>query len=90
MMIQIEVWYLYNFNRLGLLNDLWKYNLVNNTWEHVNGAKIEGTSSNYVIPYPGGLNGHAMAIDHSDTNIYVFGGYGLTDIGPSTILFVSF
>lgn len=31
---------------------------------------------NYTEPYPGGIYGHSMVIDHIDRYLYVFGGYG--------------
>lgn len=59
---------------------MWKFNLLNNTWEYVNGNKTPDVLSNYDVPYPGGLFSSSMLIDNTDSYLYLFGGRN-TDAG---------
>lgn len=64
------------FDRLGALNNLWKFDLVDDVWEHVSGRRHPNTRSNYTFPYPGGIGDHSMVIDSADDYLYIFGGQG--------------
>lgn len=64
---------------LDYLNDMWRYNVSNNQWEHLIGNKTVATRSNYNVPYPGGVMDHAMSI--SGDFVYIFGGFGLDEAG---------
>jgi N-acetylneuraminic acid mutarotase len=66
----------------GRLNDLWKYDVVNNTWTWINGTNIiaqvgiygiQGVSSNTVKP---GSRSNAMSWFDNSGNVYLFGGFG--------------
>lgn len=76
MIIMKMVLCLFWFNCIGTLNDLWKYDLATNTWIFITGGQSVDEISNYVFPYPGGLDKHAMVIDSSGDHLYIFGGRG--------------
>lgn len=61
---------------VGKLNDLWKYDLVDNAWYHVRGNKSVNKVSDYDLSYPGGVYRHAMVIDRVNRSLYMFGGQG--------------
>lgn len=61
---------------------MWKYDIAGSTWTHLSGSQLTSTPSNYNIPHPGGLQVHSMAIDNTDSYIYVFGGNGLDGGSP--------
>lgn len=65
-----------NVSRSGRLNDMWKYNIATNTWEHLSGSMIPDPNPDYISssPYPGGMNDHTMVIDSTDSYLYIFGG----------------
>lgn len=58
------------------MNDLWKFDLVNNTWEHLNGNQTIDVLPDYTIPKPGSTYDQAMVIDSTDSYLFVFGGWG--------------
>lgn len=62
---------------VGYLNDMWKYDLVNNEWEWLYGNKRVGVYLNYT--HPGGVMYHSGVIDSTDRYIYVFGGNGFVN-----------
>lgn len=43
---------------------------------HLSGSQLKSIRSNYTEPYPGGVYGHTMVIDSTDSALYVFGGWG--------------
>ncbi|MEI6022217.1 MAG: kelch repeat-containing protein, partial [Bacteroidota bacterium] len=66
----------------GRLNDVWKYDVVNNTWTWVNGASVIaqvgvygllGVPSNSVKP---GSRSNAVTWIDGSGNVYLFGGFG--------------
>lgn len=72
-----------NTHWLGWLNDMWRYNIATNTWTYLCGNQKKSSLSNYISPQPGGIYDHTMVI--SNTNLYVFGGFGLDATSPGTI-----
>lgn len=73
MMIMITVWYS-DIVIVGQLNDMWEFDIMSDSWDHLGGSESIDVSTNWYTPQPGGIEDHAMAID-SDGYIYVFGGY---------------
>jgi len=77
-------------SQIGLLNDLWKYNMATNAWTLVSG----GTTGNQNGAYPasagtggagfapGGRQTAVLWVDLSG-NIWLFGGFGLDSKGTS-------
>lgn len=59
---------------------------MQNTWEHLSGSQSVGTKSNYTVPFPGGVQGHTLVIDSTDSNVHVFGGQGYDDTGNAGML----
>lgn len=53
---------------------MWRYSIVNNSWEYVFGSQIINTGSDFNATYPGSIYEHAMQIE--DDNLYVLGGRG--------------
>lgn len=43
-------------------------------WSFLTGNQTVYTAPDYTIPYSGGIFGHRMVIDTTDTYIYIFGG----------------
>lgn len=62
---------------LEVLNDMWRYAISTNTWEHLFGNQRIETLSNYSVPYPGGLSRHVMRAVND--KLYVYGGNGYGD-----------
>lgn len=59
---------------IGVLNDLWHYDLEHNAWIYLSGNQSIDIPTDFNIPVLGGLRGHAMIIDTD--NLYILGGYG--------------
>lgn len=59
---------------------MWKYDIVSNIWEYVDGSQSKDTVANYTLSYPGGLEGQVMVLDSTDRYIYLFGGEGVLGI----------
>lgn len=76
---------MYYIDRLGRFNDIWKYDLMVNVWEHIFGNQSI-MYRNYNEPYPGGLSGHAMVLDSTDRYLYVFGGLVYDSSGSNSIV----
>ena len=66
----------------GRLNDLWKYDVVNNNWTWINGASVIaqvgvygllGVPSSTIKP---GSRSNAMTWVDNSGNVYLFGGFG--------------
>lgn len=64
---------------LGLLNDLWKYDLDLDVWEHLSGNRSIITRADYDLGYPGGVFRHTMMIENARQYLYVLGGEGYDD-----------
>lgn len=58
------------------MNDLWQFDLITNRWTYLSGNQSVHSEANYDMPYPGGVEGHAIALDLTDQYLYVFGGNG--------------
>ncbi len=77
---------------LGNLNDLWKYNIGNDTWTWVNGPNIVDRSGSYGTPGSPSMNNipgaRRFAVSWKDNigNFWVFGGSGVDSAGKSGIL----
>ncbi|MGB3153665.1 MAG: kelch repeat-containing protein [Chitinophagaceae bacterium] len=74
-----------NSTTSGYLNDLWKYNPLNNQWTWVKGNNVTGQYSIYgtqgtadIANKPGGTYASVSWTD-ADNNLWLFGGFGLTD-----------
>jgi len=77
--------------KVGLLNDLWKYNIAAGTWTLVSGSPVTA-NPNGAYPaaagtggagfFPGGRQTAVLWVD-STGNIWVFGGFGLDSKGTS-------
>jgi N-acetylneuraminic acid mutarotase len=75
---------------IGLLNDLWRYNIAAKTWTLVSGGSVlsnvngtygtEGTGASGNLP--GGRQTGVLFADHSGA-IWLFGGFGLDSKGTS-------
>lgn len=61
-----------------MYNDLWKYDLSSNLWELLNDTQ----SLNWEVDE---IADHAMVLDSTDTNIYIFAGFGKLDGSTSGI-----
>lgn len=62
---------------LGIMNDMWMYDISDNTWTHQSGSMKLSTPADYDVPFPGGMYDHSMS--YFDDHLYVFGGYGQTE-----------
>lgn len=75
---------------VGLLNDLWKYNIATQTWTLVSGGSVlsnqngtygtQGTAASGNIP--GGRQTSVLWVDSSGAT-RLFGGFGLDSLGTS-------
>ena len=73
---------------LGLLNDLWTYNINSQEWTWVAGSKTVNTTGNYgtilvsngLLNFPGGRQAAMSWLDASG-NFWVFGGFDLDSAG---------
>jgi len=76
---------------IGYLNDLWRYDVKNNTWTWVSGGhndtyrkgvygEMGKASSDY---FPSGRNYAAGWFDIANNEIWIFGGYGYANMGES-------
>lgn len=74
---------------IGSFNDLWAFDLNSNTWNHLCGNESRNIVPNYNVPYPGGLDSHAMVIDSASTYLLVFSGSGYRHKDGSTYLCIS-
>jgi hypothetical protein len=74
-------------NPVGFLNDLWKYNIVNNEWTWLGGSKLIGQAGTYGTQGttdPKNIPGaRVAAVAWTDTsgNFWLFGGFGLDSAG---------
>jgi N-acetylneuraminic acid mutarotase len=76
----------------GLLNDLWKYDVTNNTWTWVSGSSTASQLGNYgnqgtpsSSNIPGARYGAVSWIDSHD-NLWLFGGFGYDSAGSGGCL----
>ena len=80
-------------NVLGLLNDLWTYNISTNTWTWVAGSKTANATGSYGAlgtpngssNFPGGRETSMSWIDNSG-NFWLFGGFDLDSNGNPAAL----
>ena len=68
---------------MGTLNDLWRYNVDNNTWAWMSGSTTTDAVGNYgdrgiLDPsnMPGGRRGAFVWYDSFLNELWLFGGYG--------------
>jgi N-acetylneuraminic acid mutarotase len=71
-----------------LLNDLWKYNPVNNEWTWINGSNLinqNGIFSSYGIPNannsPGSRMNSNIFLDNNSNTVFLFSGWGYGSVG---------
>jgi len=76
-------------NTVGLLNDLWKYNIAAGTWTLVSGTTLANQNGAYgtqgtaaAANVPGGRQTSVLWVD-STGKIWLFGGFGLDSAGTS-------
>jgi len=74
---------------IGLLNDLWQYNIAAKTWTWVSGSNLSGHNGVYgtlgtaaASNAPGGRQNAVLWVDSTGT-LWLFGGFGLDSIGTS-------
>jgi N-acetylneuraminic acid mutarotase len=74
---------------IGLLNDLWKYNIGTQVWTLVSGSTTANQDGVYgtqgtaaAANVPGGRQNHVLWTDSSG-NIWTFGGFGLDSVGTN-------
>lgn len=60
----------------GYFNDVWRFDLKNATWDHLWGNLSLNVLADYILPYPGGMNRHAMVLNGNSSSFIVFGGLG--------------
>src|SRR6267378_454833 len=77
---------------LGLLNDLWKYNVATNQWSWISGSKTVNQTGNYGIlgtaaasNVPGGRESSVAWLDGSG-NFWLFGGFDFDSTGHQNAL----
>ena len=77
---------------LGLLNDLWNYNITTNQWTWISGSKTVNQTGNYGIKgmpagtnVPGARQASMSWIDASG-NFWLFGGFDLDSVGSPDAL----
>src|SRR5882762_4508042 len=77
---------------LGLLNDLWNYNIATNQWTWISGSKTINQTGNYGIQgtpaasnVPGARQASMAWIDGSG-NFWLFGGFDLDSLGNPNAL----
>jgi hypothetical protein len=75
---------------LGVLNDLWRYNIGSATWTQVSGSILADQNGVYGaqpgVPggAPGGREGAVLWTDASGT-IWLFGGFGMDSVGTTGV-----
>jgi Galactose oxidase, central domain len=74
---------------IGLLNDLWEYNIATAQWTWVAGSNVAGQKGVYgtqgtaaASNVPGGRENATLWVDSTGT-VWLFGGFGLDSIGTS-------
>lgn len=72
---------------LGLLNDVWRFSLVDYHWSHLYGHQMIDIDTNFTEPYLGGIASHTMVISQNGSFAYVFGGDGYIN-GERIVLFI--
>lgn len=73
------------FNEIGRTNNLWRYDMIFDTWTFLFGSLYTDTEANYTVPYPSSLYYASMVMDSTDRHLYVFGGYGIKNGGLGTL-----
>ena len=74
-------------NTIGLLSDLWKYNIASGQWTFVSGSNLANVNGAYgtmgtgtTTTAPGGRQAAVIWVDASN-NVWLFGGFGLDSAG---------
>eukprot|EP01130_Rhizamoeba_saxonica_P015333 TRINITY_DN684_c0_g1_i2.p1 TRINITY_DN684_c0_g1~~TRINITY_DN684_c0_g1_i2.p1 ORF type:complete len:417 (-),score=82.98 TRINITY_DN684_c0_g1_i2:743-1993(-) len=68
-------------SQIGLLNDVWRFDMVSKSWQFLSGSTTADPIANYTDGYshPGGLKGFGMVME-TETTFLIFGGEGHTTL----------
>jgi hypothetical protein len=72
---------------VGLLSDLWRYNIAGKTWTLVAGSSLAGVNGTYgtlgAAGTPGGRQAAVLWVDTTG-NVWLFGGFGFDSMGTGS------
>lgn len=66
----------YNTGFSGRMNNMWKFDISDNSMTHLNGSNSINPQSDFDIPYPSGTSQSKMVINNDTA--YIFGGRGFS------------